>query len=107
MLEQAYADQSQGPAADPGQKSRRSKKRKTETMAASAAYSGLDDEDDVYYASVGKKAKGGVGYAGEQREDVSTGRNLRVLFITIFGRCLDNWKLRRSSVIKTRRSAPC
>ena len=32
----------------------------------------VDDGDDVYYAPVaGKKAKGGTGYAGGQREDVS------------------------------------
>lgn len=31
-----------------------------------------DDEDDVYYGAKGKKAKGGIGYAGNVREDVST-----------------------------------
>ena len=35
---------------------------------------GDDDDDDAYYMSlpVGKKARGGTGYAGDGREDVSS-----------------------------------
>jgi hypothetical protein len=72
MLEQMYYDQSQEAADDQGQgqRPRNSKRRKT-TSKATASPADIDDEDDVYYATIqSKKGKGGVGYAGDQREDV-------------------------------------
>jgi len=48
---------------------RNSKRRKTNTAGRTDS---LDDDDDVYYGAVqGKKQKGGIGYAGDQKEDVS------------------------------------
>ncbi|KAK7049543.1 hypothetical protein VNI00_005574 [Paramarasmius palmivorus] len=50
-------------------KPRNSKRRKTDSPAPSAD---VDDDDDVYYGAVkGKKQKGGIGYAGDQKEDHS------------------------------------
>lgn len=63
MLEQVYTDttSASGPSGDPP---RVSKKRKLEGTPD-------DDDDDVYGSGPkGKKAKGGVGYAGAVKEDV-------------------------------------
>lgn len=59
-------EQSQGAS-----KAKSSKKRKMDLH--SSATNGDEDEDDTYYMSlpVGKKARGGTGYAGDGREDVS------------------------------------
>jgi hypothetical protein len=46
---------------------RNSKRRKIDIHSSHD----VDDEDIVYYANVGKKKKGGIGYAGEASEDVS------------------------------------
>lgn len=77
MLEQVYADVIQEPVDDQDPKSRTTKKRKINATITSshASTPDGDDEDDMYYGAVsqakGKKAKGGTGYAGDGKEDVS------------------------------------
>jgi hypothetical protein len=46
--------------------SRMSKRRKT----GSAMAKDIEDEDDAYYATLKGSGKGGIGYAGDQKEDV-------------------------------------
>lgn len=50
-----------------------SKKRKVDHLPLPPISNGDDDDDDAYYMSLpaGKKARGGTGYAGDGREDVS------------------------------------
>lgn len=79
MLEQVYADVIQEPSEDQEARSRTNKRRKMDVPVAtnhSTTPEG-DDDDDVYYGPVGigkgKKAKGGTGYAGDIKEDVSAG----------------------------------
>lgn len=68
MLEQLFDEQRQEPQDTKDQGSRTNKRRKT-TMTPSHD---LDDQDSAYYSGVpGKKAKGGIGYAGDVKEDVS------------------------------------
>jgi hypothetical protein len=72
MLEQMFSEQSQEYSSDQDSKVRNSKRRKINVPTNQSSIRDLDDDDDVYYANVaGKKAKGGIGYAGDQREDVS------------------------------------
>lgn len=61
-------EQSQGAS-----KAKTTKKRKMDLHSHSSPINGDDEEDDAYYMSlpVGKKARGGTGYAGDGREDVS------------------------------------
>lgn len=74
MLEQTFADQvataaqkAGSAAVNPGTNI---KKRKAEANAFQQAKD-LDDFDDLYYSNgKGKKPKGGIGYAGNMREDV-------------------------------------
>ena len=47
---------------------RNSKRRKIDISSSHD----VDDEDIVYYANVGKRQKGGIGYDGDASEDVST-----------------------------------
>lgn len=104
MLEQVYADQSQDATPEHVHKSRQSKKRKVEgSSKSSSIVSGGDEVDDVYYASVGKKTKGGVGYAGEQREDVRIEIPVFCSSLTFFPRILDSLKLRQFNLPKTRK----
>ncbi|KAG7096985.1 hypothetical protein E1B28_004380 [Marasmius oreades] len=66
MIEQMFTEQNGAAVENKENKVRVTKKRKTETAADP------DDEDDVYYGAVkGKKQKGGIGYAGNQKEDNS------------------------------------
>ncbi|KAJ7591087.1 hypothetical protein C8J56DRAFT_934652 [Mycena floridula] len=68
MIEQLFAEQSQE-ASEEKESTRTTKRRKT----TSPNSRDFDDEDDVYYAGAagpGKK-KGGIGYAGNQKEDDS------------------------------------
>ncbi|KAF5387646.1 hypothetical protein D9615_000388 [Tricholomella constricta] len=65
MLEQLFTEQTQEPQEAKEPNSRTPKRRKTDSTPE------FDDDDSVYYASVqpaGKK-KGGIGYAGDQKED--------------------------------------
>jgi hypothetical protein len=72
MLEQWFSEQGQESTDNQDHKARTSKKRKMDATSNSTSAQDLDDDDDVYYANVqGRKNKGGVGYAGDQREDVS------------------------------------
>jgi hypothetical protein len=76
MLEQVYADVLREPAEDQD-KTRTTKKRKMDTATSPSQPSTAgDDEDDMYWGAMGhskgKKAKGGTGYAGDVKEDVST-----------------------------------
>lgn len=71
MLEQLFSEQTQDQIQEllesKDNKTRSSKRRKTDSTLD------LDDDDTVYYASVqGGKKRGGTGYAGEQKEDVSS-----------------------------------
>lgn len=61
-------EQSQGPS-----KAKSSKKRKMDLHLPPSVINGDEDEDETYYMSLpaGKKARGGTGYAGDGREDVS------------------------------------
>jgi ubiquitin-protein ligase len=61
-------EQSQGAS-----KAKTTKKRKMDLHSHSSPINGDDEEDDAYYMSlpVGKKARGGTGYAGDGREDTS------------------------------------
>ncbi|KAL4075903.1 hypothetical protein J3A83DRAFT_4089853 [Scleroderma citrinum] len=72
MLESTFAEQRRQPIADSSQVSR-TKANKKRKLHAHSTPNGDDDESDTYYASfpMGRKAKGGVGYAGDQREDIS------------------------------------
>jgi hypothetical protein len=72
MLEQLYHDQLQNPLG-PENKSRTSKRRKTDPVISTAMILDPDDDDDTYLSphSQGKKSRLGVGYAGDQKEDVS------------------------------------
>jgi hypothetical protein len=77
MLEQVYADVLQEPT-DDRDKARTTKKRKMDVATSTSHPSSPgDDEDDMYWVAMGhgkgKKAKGGTGYAGDVKEDVSFG----------------------------------
>ena len=72
MLEHMFSEQSQECISDQEHKARNSKRRKMDVPTSHTPNQDGDDDDEVYYANVqGKKAKGGIGYAGDQREDVS------------------------------------
>lgn len=72
MLEQLYNDQLQNPLC-PENKARTCKRRKTDPVISTPMILDPDDDDDNYLSppSQGKKSKLGVGYAGDQKEDVS------------------------------------
>lgn len=72
MLEQLYHDQLQNLLC-PENKARTSKRRKTDPVISSPMILDPDDDDDNYLSPAiqGKKSKLGVGYAGDQKEDVS------------------------------------
>lgn len=65
---QSGDEQSQGTS-----RTKSSRKRKMDPQPHPSNTNGDDDDDDAYYMSlpVGKKARGGTGYAGDGREDVS------------------------------------
>ncbi|RDB22602.1 Baculoviral IAP repeat-containing protein 6 [Hypsizygus marmoreus] len=64
MLEQLFVEQSQEPAENKEHKARTFKRRKMDSAPD------LDDPDAVYYLNIsGNKKKGGIGYAGDQKED--------------------------------------
>ena len=72
MLEQLCHDQVQNPLG-PENKVRTSKRRKTDTIINTSIILDPDDDDDNYLSppAQGKKSKVGIGYAGDQKEDVS------------------------------------
>jgi hypothetical protein len=72
MLEQLYHDQLQNPHGTEN-KVRTSKRRKTDPVMNAPMILDPDDDDDSYLSPPcqGKKSKLGVGYAGDQKEDVS------------------------------------
>lgn len=80
MLEQLFSEtqeQAQDFLESKDHKVRSSKRRKTDSTPD------LDDDDTVYYASIqGGKKRGGTGYAGEQKEDVSFD------MAYVYGKCL-------------------
>lgn len=65
MLEQLFSEQNQESQESKEYKARMYKRRKTDSTQD------LDEDDGVYYAYLQGKKKGGVGYAGDQREDAS------------------------------------
>ncbi|KAJ7700058.1 hypothetical protein B0H17DRAFT_1048399 [Mycena rosella] len=73
MLEQMFSEQSQDSSASQDHKARNSKRRKTGRLQSKDADDDDDDDDGVpFFKSInpgGKRAKGGVGYAGDQKED--------------------------------------
>ncbi|KZT06502.1 ubiquitin conjugating enzyme family protein [Laetiporus sulphureus 93-53] len=74
MLEKLFIGQSQDVPSSQGGKVTGGKRRKTETVPLQVLHDHDEDEDeDNYYPPVGqgKKAKLGVGYAGDIREDTS------------------------------------
>ena len=72
MLEQLFERRSQEQPEQVensiGLSTRNSKRRKIDISSSHD----VDDEDIVYYANVGKRQKGGIGYDGDASEDVST-----------------------------------
>lgn len=80
MLESTFAEQRHQPTEESSQKSKTNKRRKTDLYSSLSTPKGDDDDDDSYYMSlpVGKKSKGGIGYAGEVKEDVSVHEPLLV-----------------------------
>lgn len=77
MLEQLFSEQGQQSTDNQDHKARNNKRRKMDVTSNSTPAQDIDDDDDVYYANIkGKKAKGGVGYAGDQREDVSASHSM-------------------------------
>lgn len=72
MLETAFAEQRQQASGDNSQGTQRSKSNKKRKLHVHSTPTGDDDEIDAYYIyPMGRKAKGGIGYAGDQREDTS------------------------------------
>ncbi|KAI6047226.1 ubiquitin conjugating enzyme family protein [Pisolithus marmoratus] len=73
MLEATFAEQRQQLTGNGNQGPQRSKSNKKRKLHAHSTPTGDDEESDSYYASfaMGRKAKGGTGYAGDQREDTS------------------------------------
>jgi hypothetical protein len=70
LIEQMFTEQDTEHKEAKEPQSRTTKRRKINTAARSE--STPDDDDDMYYGPVqGKKQKGGIGYAGDQKEDVS------------------------------------
>jgi hypothetical protein len=71
MLEQQFERRSQEQPEQVensvGLSTRNSKRRKIDISSSHD----VDDEDIVYYANVGKRQKGGIGYDGDSSEDVS------------------------------------
>jgi len=73
MVEQLFSQEDQQDSLDASDApTRNSKRRRTDQTSQND----VDDDDVVYYANVGKKAKGGTGYDGDVTEDV------RVSFIS-------------------------
>ncbi|KAJ7283680.1 ubiquitin conjugating enzyme family protein [Mycena rebaudengoi] len=72
MLEQMFAEQTRDASTAQDHKTRNNKRRKT-GKSLSKDLDDDDGDDEVYYAggSSGKRLKGGIGYAGEQKEDNS------------------------------------
>ncbi|KAI6164816.1 hypothetical protein EDD17DRAFT_1775170 [Pisolithus thermaeus] len=73
MLEATFAEQRQQLVCNGNQGPQRSKSNKKRKLHVHSTPTGDDEESDSYYASfsMGRKAKGGTGYAGDQREDTS------------------------------------
>ncbi|KAI6035335.1 ubiquitin conjugating enzyme family protein [Pisolithus orientalis] len=73
MLEATFAEQRQQPIGNGNQGPQRSKSNKKRKLHAHSTPTGDDEESDSYYTPfpMGRKAKGGTGYAGDQREDTS------------------------------------
>lgn len=73
MLEATFAEQRQQLTCNGNQGPQRSKSNKKRKLHAHSTPTGDDEESDSYYASfsMGRKAKGGTGYAGDHREDTS------------------------------------
>lgn len=66
LFEQRTRDQAEAVDTVIDQSARNSKRRKIDINSSHD----VDDEDIVYYANVGKKQKGGIGYDGDASEDV-------------------------------------
>jgi len=72
MLEQAFSNQSHELVDDHASRAKNNKRRRMDVVLTQKQSHDFDDDENVYYLSTpGKKAKGGIGYAGDQREDVS------------------------------------
>ncbi|KAJ7744459.1 ubiquitin conjugating enzyme family protein [Mycena maculata] len=72
MLEQMFSEQTQDSSALQDHKTRNTKRRKTGKLQSKDDDD--DDDDDLFFMSPGgkrSKAKGGIGYAGDQKEDNS------------------------------------
>ncbi|KII94754.1 hypothetical protein PLICRDRAFT_47766 [Plicaturopsis crispa FD-325 SS-3] len=71
MVESLFAERAQDMSDDSSEAPRTSKKRKMASVPK-PPISTIEDDDDYYPTTTGKKAKsGGIGYAGDQREDNS------------------------------------
>lgn len=71
MLEQLFVEQSQDSMKPPLLSDKNNKKRKVQDVVP---VDEMDEDEDMYFSSAaarGKKAKGGTGYAGAAKEDVS------------------------------------
>ena len=70
MLEQMFIEKNQDATDSKEQMTRNNKRRKTNGFGSHDT-----DEDNIHHAygsAQGKKAKGGTGYAGDQKEDVGS-----------------------------------
>lgn len=73
MLENLWIEQSQDTPRATGSVEKNTKKRKVQETTDD-----VDDDEDMYYSATagkGKKPKGGIGYAGAVKEDVSAMRS--------------------------------
>ena len=70
MLEQMFIEQVRNEDGHKRVTTPKSKKRKAEHGGIPLLTADADDDDEPYYATKGKKVKGGIGYAGNAREDV-------------------------------------
>lgn len=100
MLEKAFLAESQETPNEKGAQARSGKRRKVEVaptpMMPLDPFDDDDDDDDNIYPPVvqGKKAKLGVGYAGDIREDVSCAHLIELRPLSIYGdRRQDNSRL--------------
>lgn len=102
MLEQLFVEQihdSPDGSAE-NEKTRTTKRRKTDSSAPKEP----DDDDDVYYTGVkGAKLKGGIGYAGDIKEDVRNYEDYRAhsMSLTCFNSIPAKLKHLRSSIRRT------
>jgi hypothetical protein len=107
MLEQMWNEQTQEAVEDQDQKTRTHKRRKTATTVNSTSIPDGDDDDDYYPSMQGKKVKGGIGYAGDQKEDVGSISLISVALALIVIRLPAKWKHKLFRAPRMKKSVAC